>query len=172
MALSKADPRFSPYSAVIDEQLWVWAGKNECSKSVLVYHPCSESWRKLRTSGFKPVGLYGGASAYSGHHFYTYGGARFKGLLTGCLHKLDIISCQWAQVASSSVGAPMKKIGCGMLVYEGQLYLFGGLGAVNGSIQLGSEWQKQNDGDGDNNPKTKGYTNEMHKYDFKHSEYW
>ena len=64
----------------------------------------------------------------------------------------------------------MKKAGCGMQAYEGQVFVFGGLGSVNGSVQPGSEWLKMNDQDNENDPKTKGYTNEMHKYDFNESE--
>ena len=158
-SLYEPDPRYSPFSAVIHGELYVWGGKAVATTSLQVYHPCLESWRQLDTRGPPPTGLACGGSAHSENYFYVYGGIRQDGSYSLCLHRLDTMTSSWTQVAAHSADAPMKKYGCGMIIYENSVIIIGGWGIRNGPIQPGSEWRKGRD------EYNKGWTNEMHKHD-------
>ena len=165
-SLYEPDPRYGPCSAVIDGELCVWGGKTVVTTSLQVYHPCLESWRQLHTQGPPPPGLYLGASAHSENYLYVYGGVKNDGSYRGCLHRLDTKTSSWTQLAAHSANAPMKKIGCGMIMYKNSVIIIGGWGIRNGPIQPGSEWMNLNIDD-EQDPNTKGQTNEMHKYDLR-----
>ena len=160
------DPRYCSYSAVINKELCVWGGKTKITIFLQVYHPCLESWRQLCTYGPPPPGLCSGASAHSGHYLYVFGGVQDADSCSGCLHRLDTKTSSWIELAThSATDAPMKKTVCGMILYENSVVVIGGVGIRNGPIQPGSEWMKLRDEDDTDDPNTKGYTNEMHKYD-------
>ena len=164
-SLYEPDPRYRPYSSVINGDLCVWGGKAVATTSLQVYHPYLESWRQLHTRGSPPPGLGIGASAHSENYLYVYSGVKDDGSYSGCLHRLDTKTSSWTQLAAHSADAPMKKAGCGMIVYENSVIIIGGCGIRNGPIQPGSEWRKGRDNYDDEDPNTKGLTNEMHKYD-------
>ena len=168
-SLYEPDPRYGLYSAVINEELCVWGGK-VAGTSLQVYHPCLELWRQLDTRGPPPPGLYAGASAHSENYLYVYGGVKDDGSKSGCLHRLDTKTSSWTQLAAHSADAPMKKGGYEMIVYKNSVIIIGGFGVRNGPIQPGSEWMKWRDKDNDEGPNTKGWTNEMHKYDLREGE--
>ena len=169
MAQSKCmpDPRFSPYSEAIDGELHVWGGKFEATTSVQVYESYLEVWKQVHTQGSSPPGCCLGASASSEHFLYVYGGEKDYQSYSGCLHRLDIETSCWTQLASHSVDSPMKKIGCRMIAYKNSLILIGGLGIRNVPIQSGSEWIKTNEQDDNEDPNTEVLTNEIHQYDVK-----
>ena len=167
-SLYEPDPRYAPYSSVINGELCVWGGKAVANTSLQVYHPCLESWRQLDTHGPPPPGLYLGASAHSENYLYAYGG--YVGSYIGCLHRLDTKTSSWTQLATHSADAPMKKKESGMIIYDNSVIVIGGAGIRNGPIQPGSEWRKGRDKDDDEDPKTTGWTNEMHKYDLREGE--
>ena len=165
-SLYEPDPRYRPYSSVINGELCVWGGKLEATTSLQVYHLCLEAWRQLDTLSPSPPLLYAGASAHSESYLYIYGGVKCDNVsYSGCLHRLDTKTSSWTQLAAHSANAPMKKIGCGIIVYDNSVILVGGFGIRNGPIQPGSEWMKFRDEDDEEDPSTKGLTNEMHKYD-------
>ena len=166
-SLYEPDPRYYPYSSVINGELCVWGGKAVATTSLLVYHICLESWRQLETHGPSPPGLYTGASAHSESYLYVYGGVKGDGSRSGCLHRLDTKTSSWTELAAHSANAPMKKRGNGMIIYENSVISVGGFGIRNGPIQPGSEWRKGRDEDDEEDPSTKGWTNEMHKYDLR-----
>ena len=166
-SLNEPSPRYGPYSSVINGELCVWGGKAVATTSLQVYHLCLESWRKLHTQGPPPPGLYSGASAHSEYYLYAYGGVKGVSSYRGCLHRLDTKTSSWTQLAAHSANAPMKKIGCGMIVYENSVIVFGGFGVRNGPVQPGSEWRKERSKDDEEDPSTEGWTNEMHKYDLR-----
>ena len=163
------DPRSYSYSAAIDGELCVWGGKVKATTSVQVYDSCLEVWKEVLTHGPTPPGHCDGASAHSEHYFYVYGGDKDDGSSSGCLHRLDTKTSSWTLLAAHSADAPMKKAGCAMIVYENSVIIIGGFGTRNGPIQPGSEWVCY-DEDDDENPNTKGWTNEMHKYDLREGE--
>ena len=75
------------------------------------------------------------------------------------LHELNTISLEWTVLAPSEAeGAPMKKCGCGIVVYsrsgEEQLCVFGGIGLLNSASHPTAQYK--DDGDGI------GRTNELH----------
>ena len=83
-------------------------------------------------------------STPSGHTLQVYGG--FDGSqYQASLHKLDINSLNWTQLATPDSSGPMKKGGCGMIAYDYKLLLFGGW--------TGSE-----------------YTNNLHLFDLREGE--
>ena len=170
-SLYEPEPGYRSCSAVINGELCVWGGKMVAVTSLQVYHPYLESWRQLYTQGPPLPGLYGGASAHSEKYLYVYGGIKDDHVLyTGCLHKLDIKTSTWILLTEHSTNAPMKKVACQMIVYENSVIIIGGYGIRNGPIQPGSKWRKGSDTDDDDNPNTKGWTNEMHKYDLSEGE--
>ena len=166
-SLYEPDPRFRPYSSVINGELCVWGGKTVATTSLQVYHLYLESWRQLNTHGPSPPGLYYGASAHSESYLYVYGGVKDDGSYSGCLHRLDTMTSSWTQLAAHSADAPMKKKGSGMIMYENSVIIIGGYGVRNGPIQPGSEWRKVRGKDNEEDPSTKCRTNEMHKYDLR-----
>ena len=169
-SLYEPDPRYGPCSAVINGELFMWGGKTVATTSLQVYHPCLESWRQLHTQGPPPPGLYGGASAHSENYLYIYGGDKDGHSNSGCLHKLDTKTSLWTQLAAHSADAPMKKKESGMIIYDNSVIVVGGFGIRNGPIQPGSEWVKRRGRFDDEDPNTKGWTNEMHKYDLREGE--
>ena len=168
-SLYEPDPRYTLYSSVINGELCVWGGKTVATTSLQVYHPCLESWRQLHTHGPPPPGLYLGASAHSENYLYVYGGVKDDRSYSGCLHKLDTKTSSWIQLAAHSANAPMKKVGCVMIVYKNSVIIIGGWGIRNGPIQPGSEWRKLKKDD-EQDLNTKWWTNEMHKYDLREGE--
>ena len=161
------DPKSYSYSAAIDGELCVWGGKVEATTSVQVYDSCLEVWKEVLTHGPTPPGLYNGASAHSEHYLYAYGGQKGDGTFSGCLHRLDTKTSSWTLLAAHSADAPMKKGGCGMIVYENSVIIIGGFGSRNGPIQPGSEWVCMDEYE---DPNTEGWTNAMHKYDLREGE--
>ena len=165
------DPRLSPCSFVINEELCLWGGEDVATTSLQVYHPYLESWRQLGTQGPPPPGGILSASAHSENYLYVYGG--YKGDLSpsGCLHRLDTKTSSWTLLAThSAANAPIKKVGSGMIMYKNSVILIGGVGIRNGPIQPGSEWEKWQDNINDGDLKPMGNTNEMHKYDLREGE--
>ena len=163
------DPRSYPYSAAIDGELYVWGGKVKAVTSVQVYDYCLELWKEVLTHSSPPPGLVEGASAHSQHYLYVYGGEKNDGSFSGCLHRLDTKTSSWTQLTAHSADAPMKKLECGMMVHDNYVIVIGGFGIRNGPIQPGSEWVCD-DEDDDEDPNTKGFTNEMHKHDLREGE--
>ena len=157
MSQFEPDPRRYPYSVLIDGELYVYGGKDEVTDLLQIFDSCLEVWKEVPTHGSPPPGLAAGASAHSGHYFYVYGGVKEDYSLSGCLHRLDSMTSSWTRLAAYSANAPMKKFGCGMVVYENSVVVIGGRGIKAGPIQPGSEWIR-----GGN---AQGITNEMHKYE-------
>ena len=166
-SLYEPDPRHRPYSSIINGELCVWGGNAVATTSLQVYHLCLESWRQLRTHGLPPPGLYGGASAHSENYLYVYGGVKDDSSYSGCLHRLDTKTSSWTQLAAHSADSPMKKAGCGMIVYDNSVIVVGGLGIQNGPIQPVSQWRKVGSKHDKKDRRAGGWTNEMHKYDLR-----
>ena len=164
------DPRYCPCSSVINEELFLWGGK-DVATSLQVYHPYLESWRQLGTQGPQPPRLTLSASAHSENYLYVYGGYKCDNSLSGCLHRLDTKTSSWTLLATHSANAPMKKIGSCMILYKNSVIIIGGSGIRNGPIQPGSEWDKWTVNDDDHEIlNAMGMTNEMHNYDLREGE--
>ena len=115
-------------------------GKNEekhvLASSVHHFNPVQESWAEQKCSGPSPPGLYDGACASAGYHFYFYGGE--DGTEEQCsLYQLDVRSMAYKQLSGAG---PSRKTGCGMVTFGKTLVLFGGWGSPSGPTQPGSQW--------------------------------
>ena len=130
--MAQPSPRSYHFSAAVVDKLYVWGGDGGLRKSVVTsivhhYDPDSETWNTNTCEGPHPPGISGGACASAGHHLYTYGGwdEGMNGMNEqGTLHLLDTRSRRWKLI--SSEGGPMKKSGCGMIIYDSKIVLFGG----------------------------------------------
>ena len=162
-------PRFSHYSALVEEKFCVWGGrtkdflkeKSELASSVHCFHPLLEFWDVNKIGGVPPPGLSTGSCASAGHHVYLYGGSDGSHRQSS-LHQLDTRSWTWKQLSSAG---PMRKVSCGMVAHDSKLVLFGGYGYPSGPTQPGAEFIKDSkftDG--------RGWTNEVHTFNLKEGE--
>ena len=85
-----------------------------------------ETWTHLNPGGSPPTWNVACACASAGHYLYTFGGSGLEGSYTGSLYQLDTATCVWTELAANKDG-PMKKNGCGMVVHEDNIVLFGGV---------------------------------------------
>ena len=154
-------PRFSHFSASVEDQLYVWGGKtkyfskekNALASAIHSFHPVLESWEHHECSGLPPPALYFGACASIGGNFYIYGGLDGSDFRS-CLYQLDTKSRKWQQLSSAG---PMRNIGSGMIAYGKKLVLLGGFGDLSDStLQSGA-----------NSSRTKGCTSELHIFDLE-----
>ena len=146
--MAEPSPRYLHFSAAVVDKLYVWGGDGGLGESVVTsivhhYDPDSKTWNTNTCEGPHPPGIRWGACASAGHHLYTYGGYGEGGNEQGTLHLLDTRSRRWKLI--SSQGGPMKKAGCGMIIYDSKIVLFGGF---------------SNSGD----------TNELHTFNLKEGE--
>ena len=137
--MAQPSPRSRHFSAAVVDKLYVWGGDGGYGKSVVTsivhhYDPDSETWNTNTCEGPHPPGIRDGACASAGHHLYTYGGLDKRGNRQGTLHLLDTRSRRWKLI--SSEGGPMKKSGCGMIIYDSKIVLFGGIGKSGRTNEL------------------------------------
>ena len=163
--MAEPSPRWRHFSSPVDYKLYVWGGDGGRGKSVVTsivhhYDPDSETWNTNTCGGPHPPGIRHGACASAGHHLYTYGGCDEGGNVQDTLHLLDTRSRRWKLISS---GGPMKKEGCGMIIYDSKIVLFGGYGEPSGHIQPGEKFEKPNISD-------YGWTNELHTFNLKEGE--
>ena len=128
--MDEPSPRSHHFSAAVVDKLNVWGGGGGLGESVVTsiihhYDPDSETWNTNTCEGPHPPGIRWGACASAGHHLYTYGGRDEGGNEQGTLHLLDTRSRRW-KLISSEGGRPMEKTGCGMIIYDSKIVLFGG----------------------------------------------
>ena len=167
LVMDAPPPKYGHFSAPVEGHLCVWGGRTKGStkeKDELVhtFNQLSESWSSKQCQGPSPPGgLCAGASAYSGHHLYLYGGTD-RSRFHNSLHHLDTRSWTWSHLSSAG---PMRKAGCRMVTYDETLLCFGGYGILSNSTQPGAEFiedSKFTDGI--------GWTNEVHAYDLRSGE--
>ena len=159
--------RFSHFSAAVGDQLYVWGGdtedfskeKNALASALYSFHALIEGWEHCECSGPPPPALYCGGCASTGGSLFQYGG--YDGSAhQGCLYQLDPKSRKWQQLSS---GGPMRKVGCGMVVYGRKLVLYGGYGIPSGPTQPGAQFIEDSNGI--------GWTNELHMFDLEKGVY-
>ena len=117
-------------------------------------------WQQKHTTGSPPHGIFNCAFAVVGRRVVVYGGyCGHDTCYHNSLHELNTITLEWIVLApSEAAGAPMKKDGCGIVVYsrsgEEQLYVFGGYGLLNSASHPTARYKDDYYG--------RGYTNELH----------
>lgn len=166
---SEPSPRWGHCSAAVGgKHLYLWGGRTEnyrrdrntLTSTVHVFDIFTESWETKHTSGSPPPGVYGGASASTGHCLYQYGG--FDGS-SSCdsFSSLDVTTFQWTELPR---GDAMKKSRCTILPWQarGCLVVFGGVGVRIGPIQEGADFKRLS-----TSKSGHGFTNEMHVFNLK-----
>ena len=118
-----------------------------------------ETWTRKITKGDSPPWLYCGTCASSGHNIYTYGGYDGESR-HGSLYEFNTKTRSWRKLAPHSAGSPMKKDGCGMIVWGEKLILFGGSGIPSSPTQPGADFIKDA-------KYSDGWTNEMHIFNLR-----
>ena len=117
-------------------------------------------WQQKHTTGSPPHGIFNCAFAVVGRRVVVYGGyCGHDTCYHNSLHELNTITLEWTVLApSEATGAPMKKDGCGIVVYsrsgEEQLCVFGGYGLLNSASHPTARYKDDYYG--------RGYTNELH----------
>ena len=119
-------------------------------------------WQQKHTTGSPPLGIEWCAFTVVGRRVVVYGGyCGHDECYHNSLHELSTINLEWTVLAPSEAeGAPMKKCGCGIVVYnrsgEEQLFVFGGtcIGLLNSASHPTAQYEDDDDG--------RVYTNELH----------
>ena len=134
--------------------------KQHLSSVVEIFDPCSESWEQRQVEGNAPSpGTYFTASASLHDDLFSFGGRDGSENYFNTVHRLDTKTWCWSQVSSQNAdGAPMPKIGCGMIAFRNSLVVFGGFGRPQGPTEPQSFIKSTSITDG------RGWTNEFHIY--------
>ncbi len=134
----------------------------QLSKVVQIYECSTESWRELPTTGTAPPGLHGGATAYSDHILYLFGG--LDDTSYGSLHQLDTRSMTWTELSPQQDSGPMSKYGCEMIYYNNSLLVIGGFCVLSGNLLSRFPYFRSL-------VKDHGITNEIHIYNISQGKY-
>ena len=119
-------------------------------------------WQHKHTTGPAPLGISRCAFTVVGRRVVVYGGyCGHDDCYHNSLHELNTINLEWTVLAPSEAeGAPMKKCGCGIVVYsrsgEEQLCVFGGYGLLNSASHPAAQYEVEVYGTGS--------TNELHTF--------
>ena len=165
-------PRFFHVSQSVGSKVVVQGGRTKdfsekthwqhLTSVVETLDPYSELWEQRQVEGDAPSpGTYGAASTSINDDLYTFGGYDGSNLFN-TLHKLDTKTWHWCQLSPQNAeGAPMPKVGCGMISFKDSLVVFGGFGVPHGPAEPGSFVKDTKYTDG------RGWTNELHIYHLK-----
>ncbi len=159
-------PRVDVAASASSEQLYVYGGyidnfdenKIELRTVIQIYECCTESWKKLPTTGTPPPGIYDCATAYSDHILFLFGGREDTSFYAS-LHQLDTRYMTWKQLSPQHDSGPMRKSRGQMIYYNDSLIVVGGYGIPSGELQSGSQFTESTLRQGGC-----GCTNEIHKY--------
>ena len=132
-------------SAAINSRVYVWGGEASSGDTthlanLYILDSRTEKWLSSPITGKHPPGYYYCAAAQDANLLYVYGGLDEHKKYTGSLYCLDLDLLSWTELSPHIHGGPKKKRGCGMVVQEDKIFLFGG---------------RTDDG---------GYTNELHMF--------
>ena len=129
------------------------------SSVVDIFDPYSELWEQRQVTGDAPSpGTCAAASASLNDDLFTFGGTNDRHWLN-TIYRLDTEKFCWSVMAPKNAdGAPMAKVGCGMIAFENSLGVFGGLGIPRGPKQPRSLIKSIGFTDG------RGWTDEFHIY--------
>ena len=162
-------PRFAHVSQSVGSKVLVRGGwtkdfseksRQHLSSVVELFDPYSELWEQKQVEGDIPSpGTVSEASASVNNDLFSFGGLDGSEKYLNALRKLDTKTWRWRQLSPQNAeGAPMPKIGCGMVAFGDSLGVFGGHGIPRGPTQPGSFIKDTDYTDG------RGWTNEFHLY--------
>ena len=169
-------PRFDHVSQSVGSKVLVQGGRTKdfseksrqhLSSVVETFDPYSEIWEQRQVEGDAPSpGTYYAASASLHDDLFTFGGRDVKNYYFNTLHRLDTKTWRWFQLSPQNAeGAPMPKIGCGMISFGDRSGVFGGHGIPRGPTEPQSFITSTRFTDG------RGWTNEFHIYHLKEGVY-
>ena len=157
-------PRYLHSSLQAEEYAYVWGGltqNSSRSEVISIFNSRTEMWKECSTKGIPPPGLLDGRFTLLCDDLYYFGGSDGK-RGHNSLHKLHTRTLEWQGIAEANpAGGPLPKWGCGMVAYQQQLAVIGGLCHTPiGPLQSGAEFIKSSV------PKY-GRTNEFHLFSIK-----
>ena len=158
-------PRFSHSSVQVEDNAYLWGGitqDSSRSEVINIFDCYSESWKKRSTTGIPPPGLERGEFTLLCDDLYYFGGFDGK-RYHNSLHKLQTRTLKWQDIKQANpAGGPLPKAGCGMVAYQQQLAVIGGLCSTpTGPLQSGAEFIKHSIFTG------YGWTNEFRLFGIK-----
>ena len=164
-------PRYSHVSQTVGSKVPVQGGvtkdfsetsREHLASVVETLDPYSELWEQRQVKGDAPSpGIYLAASASVNDDLFTFGGFDGENLFN-TLHRLDTKTWRWCRLSPQNAdGAPMPKIGSGMMRFRDNLVVFGGYGIPRGPTEPRSFLKNTSVTDGG------GCTNEFHIYHLK-----
>ena len=121
-------------------------GEREVPGTLHVFSCDAEQWRETATTGVHPPpGLHSAASSIQNPLLFLFGGLDGEGRNSNVLYQLDSRELKWRQLSSASApGAPLAKVGCGMVYHAATdcLVVFGGRGdPPTGPAQPGAQYE-------------------------------
>ena len=140
-------PRLAHVSQIVGSKVLVRGGwtkdfseksRQHLSSVVELFDPYSELWEQKQVEGdIMSPGTHAEACASVNNDLFTYGGVDGGGKLINALRKLDTKTWRWRQLSPQNAeGAPIPKVGCGMVAFGDSLGVFGGHGIPRGPTQL------------------------------------
>ena len=131
MAVAEPPPRHGCVSATINSRVYVWGGQTPSRgtshlENLDILDSRTEKWLSRPITGQHPPGFWNCAAAQNANLLYVYGGLDEHGESTGSLYCLDLDLHSWTELSSHTHDGPKKKHGCGMVVQEDKIFLFGG----------------------------------------------
>ena len=178
-------PRTGHTPLLVDDNLYLWGGwmdgipevhdspkKRKFLSSVDVFQLDCGDWIRRETSGTPPLGVMVYCCAAVGDSLYYFGGyCGHHQCYHNGVHKLSTSSLQWTMLSpsTSESGAPMRKIGSGMVAFrdgeEDILCVIAGYSSLTPSNhQSGAQYYKTDYG-------STSWCNEQHMFSLSTSEY-
>ena len=158
-AILSPPPGALSFVASTRDTLFLWGGSRYTEpETVYTYSINTETWMKELTKGpHPPAGLWDGGCTLAGRCIYLYGG-EYSPSYSGTLYELNTDGFTWIKLSND--GGPLKKKGCGMIIYMDQVLVVGGWYKPREVFlkQPGSRYEG-------------GCTNEFHSYTVKNEEF-
>ena len=131
MAFPEPTPPSGCVSATINSRVYVWGGETASSDisylaNLYILDSRTEKWLSRPITGQHPPGYRYCAAAQDANLLYVYGGKDEHNKYIGSLYCLDLDLLSWTELSPHIQGGPKKKYGCGMVVQEDKIILFGG----------------------------------------------
>ena len=164
-------------AAIYKNKLYIWGGcikpmskkDNNLWKDIYIFDHKSNKWTKQTIESGSPSSYYCCAYANANELVYIFGGRGNKNKHRfNMLCCLDLENMTWSEMENTG-DTPGSKSGAGMIIWNGQLILFGGYG-----------YRRKNPPFEDDNTSFiedfeykigLGWTNDLHFYDLSKGEY-
>ena len=160
--------RFDHWSAIVDGKQYTYGGHCEADglptlMTVNIFDPTTELWQQTPTFGEPPPGFLGTSCGVIGLQLFHFGGSDGSKAYN-TVHILSTTDLSWSATTSTHTqGAPMRKVGSGLLVYANNLVVSGGYGVL-------PELSDPDKYVPNPNREVNGWTNEVHCFHVDSSE--